>query len=99
MWKDKHGVEIKNGDIVKSPQGGRIPIVFVEEWNDIAAELAIFLTPLDRDWESNGLYEIIGKEEPRTIPKENLGKMEDMPEYKRDYGKPPIDVIQQLFND
>lgn len=96
-WFDKNGIEIKNGDIVTSPQGTNIPIVYVEEWDDLAALLTFLITPLSKSWEGYGLYEITGKGEPKTIKKDEIGKMEDMPEYKRDYGRSPEEVIKELL--
>ena len=95
-WYDKHGVEIQNGDLINSPQGHDLKVVFVEEWDDLGVLLTIFITPLSEDWERYKKYEIVGKSDPQTIAKESTGRMEDMPEYKRDFGKSPEQVISEI---
>lgn len=92
IWHDKHGTKINNGDIINSPQGKNLPIIYMEKWDDLGIVLAIFIRPLNRDWEK--YYEIVGRGNPRTII--DTDRIDNMPEYKRDFGKTPLDKIKEI---
>lgn len=94
IWLDKHGAEIKNGDIVNSPQGCDLPVVYVDEWQDLGVVLTILIVPLSESWVRDNLYEIVGKGNPRTISDKK--KMEATPEYKRDLGKSSAEIIKHF---